>query len=69
LEKTSLIIAELSTLLISRNPTGIYPSKHDNSLRRELLDRIDEEKKAIVGPYLKSRKEMISMVLKDENLG
>ncbi|MBN1381915.1 MAG: 1-acyl-sn-glycerol-3-phosphate acyltransferase [Deltaproteobacteria bacterium] len=40
----------------------------DHSLRRELLDQIEEEKTAIVGPYLKSRDEMISKVLRDEDL-
>ncbi len=32
-------------------------------LREELIDRIDEEKEAIVGPLLKSRKEVIEMVM------
>jgi glycerol-3-phosphate O-acyltransferase len=39
---------------------------HD--LRRELIERIDEEKMSIVGPVLKSREEIISMVLNDGNL-
>ena len=39
---------------------------HD--LRREVIERIDEEKKSIVGPVLKSREEIISMVLNDGNL-
>lgn len=34
-------------------------------LRRELIERIDEEKRAIVGPVLKSREEIIGMVLRD----
>ena len=37
-------------------------------LRRELIERIDEEKMSIVGPVLKSRNEIISMVLNDGNL-
>lgn len=37
-------------------------------LRGDLLERIDEEKTATVGPILKSRQEMISMVLKDEQI-
>ncbi|MBN1614529.1 MAG: 1-acyl-sn-glycerol-3-phosphate acyltransferase [Deltaproteobacteria bacterium] len=37
-------------------------------LRRELIDRIDEEKEATVGPILKSRDEFIGMVLSDEGL-
>ncbi|MGO9139089.1 MAG: 1-acyl-sn-glycerol-3-phosphate acyltransferase [Syntrophales bacterium] len=39
-----------------------------HELRRELLERIDEEKMSIVGPVLKSRQEIISMVLNDGNL-
>ncbi len=37
-------------------------------LRGELISRIDEEKASIVGPVLKSRQEMISLVLKDTGL-
>lgn len=37
-------------------------------LRGELIERIDEEKTATVGPILKSRQELISMVLKDEQV-
>ncbi len=37
-------------------------------LRRELIERIDEEKRAIVGPVLKSREEIIGMVLRDNEL-
>ena len=40
----------------------------NHELRRELIDRIDEEKTSIVGPVLKSREEIISMVLNDGNL-
>ena len=39
-----------------------------HSLRRELIDRIDEEKTSIVGPVLKSREEIISMVLNEDDL-
>lgn len=39
-----------------------------HELRSELIDRIDEEKTSIVGPVLKSREEIISMVLSDEGL-
>jgi len=38
-------------------------------IRSELIDRIDTEKMSIVGPVLKSKKEMIHLVLGDENLG
>lgn len=37
-----------------------------HELRGELIDRIEKEKSAIVGPILKSREELISMVLSDE---
>ncbi len=38
------------------------------ALRGELIDRIEEEKTAIVGPALKSRAELIGMVMHDPNL-
>jgi len=38
------------------------------SLRRELIDRINEERRAIVGPVLKSREEIIVAVLRDAYL-
>ena len=37
-------------------------------LREELIARIDEEKATIVGPILKSREEIIGMVLRDKVL-
>lgn len=37
-------------------------------LRGELITRIDEEKATIVGPLLKSREEIIGMVLRDKKL-
>ncbi|MDO9515441.1 MAG: 1-acyl-sn-glycerol-3-phosphate acyltransferase [Syntrophales bacterium] len=37
-------------------------------LRRELIDRIDEEKRAIVGPVLKSREEIAGIALRDPGL-
>jgi glycerol-3-phosphate O-acyltransferase len=37
-------------------------------LRGELIDRIEKEKSAIVGPALKSREELIGMVMSDESL-
>ena len=39
-----------------------------SDLRGELIDRIEEEKTAIVGPALKSRNELIGMVMHDPNL-
>ncbi len=37
-------------------------------LRRRLIERIDKEKRAIVGPVLKSREELIEIVLRDDGL-
>lgn len=37
-------------------------------LRGELIDRIEEEKTAVVGPALKSRAELMGMVMHDPNL-
>ena len=37
-------------------------------LRRELIDRIDAEKRAIVGPVLKSREEIVGIALRDPGL-
>ncbi|MDD5724363.1 MAG: 1-acyl-sn-glycerol-3-phosphate acyltransferase [Syntrophales bacterium] len=37
-------------------------------LRRELIDRIDDEKRAIVGPVLKSREEIVEIALRDPGL-
>ncbi|PKN76570.1 MAG: hypothetical protein CVU52_04295, partial [Deltaproteobacteria bacterium HGW-Deltaproteobacteria-10] len=37
-------------------------------IRGELIDRIEEEKTSIVGPALKSREELIGMVLSDESV-
>jgi len=37
-------------------------------LRRRLIDRIDGEKRAVVGPVMKSREEIISMALRDPDL-
>ncbi|MEE9911498.1 MAG: 1-acyl-sn-glycerol-3-phosphate acyltransferase [Deltaproteobacteria bacterium] len=39
-----------------------------HELRGELIDRIEEEKTAVVGPALKSRAELIGMVMHDPNL-
>ncbi len=39
-----------------------------HELRGELIDRIEEEKTAVVGPALKSRAELIGMVMQDPNL-
>jgi glycerol-3-phosphate O-acyltransferase len=47
---------------------NLYPGEMVQRLRGELLDRIDEEKTTIVGPALKSRDELIGMVLNDQDL-
>jgi glycerol-3-phosphate O-acyltransferase len=39
-----------------------------HELRGELIDRIDREKTTVVGPALKSREELIGMVLSDESM-
>jgi Glycerol-3-phosphate O-acyltransferase len=39
-----------------------------HNLRGELIGRIEEEKAAVVGPALKSRNELIGMVLSDETM-
>ncbi len=46
----------------------LYPGEMVQRLRGELIDRIDEEKTAMVGPALKSREALIGMTLKDEDL-
>jgi glycerol-3-phosphate O-acyltransferase len=47
---------------------NLYPGEMVQRLRGELVDRIDEEKTAMVGPALKSRDELIGMTLKDQDL-
>ena len=39
-----------------------------HELRGELIERIDKEKTAIVGPALKSREELIGMILSDDSV-
>lgn len=57
---------KLNDFINENNNIKIETLYHD--LRRELIDRIDEEKISIVGPVLKSREEIISMVLNEDNL-
>ncbi|MBN1662170.1 MAG: 1-acyl-sn-glycerol-3-phosphate acyltransferase [Deltaproteobacteria bacterium] len=67
--KTNLIIAEPINLSgFMQANIHLSDDQLVQDIRRDLLDRIDEEKTAIVGPYLKSRDEMISMVLNDKDL-
>ncbi len=55
---------KLSEYIIKSNNLSQEAIVHD--LRGELIDRIDREKTAVVGPALKSREELIGMVLSDE---
>jgi glycerol-3-phosphate O-acyltransferase len=67
--KASLLCAEPVNLkeFLSENK-DLSREEMIELLRGELIERIDEEKTATVGPILKSRKELISMVLKDEHV-
>ncbi|MGA2332811.1 MAG: 1-acyl-sn-glycerol-3-phosphate acyltransferase [Syntrophales bacterium] len=67
--KATVISAEPIDLqdFVNKN-AGVKIEALYRDLRRELLERIDEEKMSIVGPVLKSRNEIISMVLNDGNL-
>ncbi|MGD0276126.1 MAG: hypothetical protein ABSB79_08730, partial [Syntrophales bacterium] len=47
---------------------GLSEKEMISRLRSELITRIDEEKETIVGPVLKSRDEVISMILRDEQM-
>jgi glycerol-3-phosphate O-acyltransferase len=47
---------------------GISAEAIVHELRGELIDRIEKEKNTVVGPALKSREELIGMVLSDESL-
>ena len=47
---------------------GISEASIVHELRGELIDRIEKEKNTVVGPALKSREELIGMVLSDESL-
>ena len=47
---------------------SLYPGEMVQRLRGELINRIDDEKTTIVGPVLKSRDELIGMVLNDKDL-
>jgi glycerol-3-phosphate O-acyltransferase len=47
---------------------GISAEAIVHELRGELIDRIEKEKNTVVGPALKSREELIGMVLSDESV-
>ena len=57
----------LAEYLEAANPPRSYESISYN-LRRELIDRINEERRAVFGPILKSREEIIVTVLRDAYL-
>lgn len=67
--KASVISAEPVNLAeFIKTGEGLSRDELVRRLRGELIDRIDEEKAAIVGPLLKSREEIIGMVLRDRGL-
>ncbi len=67
--KASVISAEPVNLAeFIKTGEGLSREELVRRLRGELIDRIDEEKAAIVGPLLKSREEIIGMVLRDRGL-
>ena len=57
---------KLSEYLIKSKDLSQEAIVHE--LRGELIDRIDKEKTTVVGPALKSREELIGMVLSDESM-
>jgi len=50
------------------NSNNISERSIVHELRGELIDRIEKEKNTMIGPALKSREELIGMVLSDESL-
>ena len=67
--KASVISAEPVNLAEYIKTGGDRPREDlVRQLREELIERIDEEKRTIVGPILKSREEVIGMVLRDKIL-
>jgi glycerol-3-phosphate O-acyltransferase len=68
--KAAVIPADaINFMEIIHKSEGMTEEAIYHDLRRELIDRIDEEKTSIVGPVLKSREEIISMVLSDNGIG
>ena len=67
--KASVISAEPVNLTeFIKTGEGLSREELVRQLRGELIARIDEEKATIVGPLLKSREEIIGMVLRDRGL-
>jgi glycerol-3-phosphate O-acyltransferase len=65
----SVICAEPVNLIdFIKSGEGLSREELVRQLRGELIARIDEEKATIVGPLLKSREELIGMVLRDKGL-
>ena len=58
----------LKEYLEKQRGSSLSPGTVAYLLRRKLIEQIDEEKKAIVGPVLKSREEIIEIVLRDPQL-
>lgn len=68
-KRASLISAEPINLAeFLKDRRGLPMENISHRLRRELIDKIDGEKRATVGPVLKSREEIIEMVLRDGDL-
>jgi len=59
---------DLAEYCEKNSASSLSPETKSYMLRRELIDRIDEEKRTIVGPILKSREELVDMVLRDRDL-
>ncbi|MBU2227307.1 MAG: 1-acyl-sn-glycerol-3-phosphate acyltransferase [Proteobacteria bacterium] len=67
--KASVISAEPINLAeFMKAGDGIPREELVRQLRAELIDQIDQEKATILGPILKSREEIIGMVLRDKGL-
>lgn len=66
--KAQVIAAEPVDLAEYLKNNNLPTEQLYQNLRGELINRIDEEKTSIVGPVLKSRQEIIDLVLNDEAL-
>lgn len=67
-KKAFVITAEpvnLKEYLEKQSGSSLSPGTVAYLLRRKLIGQIDEEKMSVVGPVLKSREEIIEMVLRD----
>jgi glycerol-3-phosphate O-acyltransferase len=67
--RTSVLAAEpVNLALFMKDMENMSLVDVSYELRRELTDRIDREKKAIIGPVLKSRDEIMEETLKERQL-